>query len=257
MGERLTTHVLLYDLHYPKHNKAAWRAALSFIKQNTIHGILLGGDQFDNAEISHHNDGKPLYKPVGSYRAATEGFLKDVLCPLEGAAPKAERIWIIGNHDQWEQDMDEKRPELKGCLDRPSAYDLTGRGWTVIENGKAYKISKHLTAIHGDQLRGQMGYMSARLARKAVEIYGMSVVFGHTHTCQSESQVNPVEVKKKRMGWNVPALCDLNPEYMRNRPSAWVNGFAIVELRDDATFNLYPIVITNGVFSYGGKVYCG
>lgn len=38
------TFVLLFDLHYPKHNKAAWRAALSFIKQNTIHGILLGGE---------------------------------------------------------------------------------------------------------------------------------------------------------------------------------------------------------------------
>lgn len=258
MGEQLATHVLLFDIHYPRHNKRAWAAVLSYLRANkrNIASLVLGGDQLDNAEISHHNQGKPLYKPVGSYRANTEGFERDILNPLE-ALGIPSKVWIIGNHDQWEQDMDETHPELRGCLDRPSTYRLADRGWNVIENGKAHRIGKHLTVIHGDQLKGQMGYVALTVARRAVEIYGTSVAFGHTHTMQTMSQVNPIEVKKKRAGWNVPALCDLNPDYMRNRPSAWVNGFAVVEMRPDDSFNLYPIVITKGVFSYGGKIYGG
>lgn len=229
---------------------------LDFLRQNKVDGFLFGGDQFDNTEISHHNAAKPLYKPVGSYKRHTEGFGQDILGPLEESlGTGTQRVWIVGNHDDWEHQLDETQPELSGCLDRISALQLCEKGWQVVQNGKAYKITRHLTAIHGDQLKGQMGYVSQRVAIRAVEIYGKSVVFGHTHTHATASQVNPIETRKKRIGWNLPAMCDLNPAYMRNRPSAWVNGFGIVEVRPDDTFNLYPIVVTDGVFSYGGKTY--
>lgn len=48
-----------------------------------------------------------------------------------------------------------------------------------------------------------------------------------------------------------PAACDLNPGYLRNRPSAWVNGFCVIELLDTGNFNLYPIVVSGGQCSLG------
>jgi hypothetical protein len=78
---------------------------------------------------------------------------------------------------------------------------------------------------------------------------------GHYHFAQSFSKVCPVEQSQKYMSWSSPVLCRLNPAYMKNRPSAWINGFSIVELITDGTFNVYPIVVSRGHFSFGGKVY--
>ena len=246
--------LLFYDLHYPKHNKRTWAAAMDFARQNPLAGFLYGGDQFHNDEISHHNNGKPLYKPVGCFKENTLGFHRDILSPLEAVLPKdCTKVWLIGNHDRWEDDMAEGHPEFKGMVDRPTTLDLADRGWVVVPNGKAYRISPNLKAIHGDQLQGIMGYMSMTPARRAVDLYG-NVVFGHTHLAQSFSKVSPVETRKKQMAWNIPAGCDLNPEYMKNRPSGWVSGFGIGEMWKGG-FNVYPVVVTDGRFSYGGKVY--
>jgi predicted phosphodiesterase len=244
--------LLAPDLHYPRHSRRTWWALVDFARRNKVHGFVFMGDQFDNAEISHHNAGKPLYKPVGSYAQYTRCFERDIMRQLPAFK---RRVWMIGNHDQWEYDMDETHPELQGALDRVTALNLYARGWDVIKNGRALALCKHLTIIHGDQLKGAMGYMGANVPRKAIDIYGKSVAFGHTHTFQVQSSVNPIEVSKKRVGWNLPVLCELNPDYMRNRPSAWVNGFGIVEVRPDGTFSLWPVVVTNGVFTFAGRTY--
>ena len=50
-------------------------------------------------------------------------------------------------------------------------------------------------------------------------------------------------------------LCELNPVYVRNKPNAWVNGFSIIELQDTGDFNVLPVVVSDGKFSYGGQLY--
>lgn len=247
--------ILAYDLHYPKHNRSTWDALMDFISKNRVDGFLFGGDQLDNEEISHHNAGKPLYKPVGSYKKHTDGFAR-LLDEVELFTKKSERVWLTGNHDEWEKQIDETDPHLRGCLDRPTLLKLQKRGWQVVPNGLHYRLSKYLVAIHGDQLRGSMGYISNNAARSALQAYpGDNLIFGHTHTCQSFAQVSPVDVDHKRMAWNMPALCDLNPTFMKNRPSAWVHGFGIAEVRSDQSFNVYPIVVTKGRFSFNGVEY--
>jgi hypothetical protein len=57
------------------------------------------------------------------------------------------------------------------------------------------------------------------------------------------------------MGWISPILGKLNPEYVRNSPTAWVNGFTLVEFDPNENFNCYPIVVSNGQFAWGGRVY--
>ena len=57
------------------------------------------------------------------------------------------------------------------------------------------------------------------------------------------------------MAWMTPAACDLNPTYLRNRPSAWVNGFVVIERMDGGIFNVYPIIVSGGQCSFGGTVY--
>ena len=44
-----------------------------------------------------------------------------------------------------------------------------------------------------------------------------------------------------------PIVGSVSPRYLKHRANAWVNGFTLVYVRGDGTFNLYQVVITDGV----------
>jgi hypothetical protein len=243
-----------YDLHYPQYDALTVAAMLEFIADVKPKGFIFGGDQFDNAEISHHNRRKPIYKPRGAYDRNTKRFDEEILKPLERAiSTRAERVWIIGNHDDWEREFIEGHPEFEGCVERPSSLRLEERGWEIVPLGRAKRIG-HLNIIHGEVLTGFGSAFGIYPARKAVEIYGDNVLAGHTHAPQSFARISPVEQKKKHMGWIAPILGHVNPIYLENRPTAWMQGFVVIEFYGEF-FNLYPIISFGGRFSYGGRIY--
>lgn len=241
----------VFDLHYPRHHKPTWNAILDFTKKVKPAGFIFGGDQMDNESISHHNKSKVILWKEGSYKKETEGFDKDILKPIESALPSTtERTWLIGNHDGWEHQWVEEHPQWAG-FERQDLLHLTDRKWKVIPDTKAIKLGR-LVIIHGDQFTG---YAPANLAKRAVESYTCSVLQGHNHTMQSYTRVSPVDQTQKWAGYISPCACALNADFMKNKPSSWVNGFSIVEVRKDKTFNVYPVVVTNGKFSFGGIEY--
>ena len=246
--------VAVYDLHYPEHHKPTWNAVMNFLGSNKVDGFIFAGDQFNFDCISHHTKNKPLFRLRAGYMKDVEGFDRDILTPLEKVLGSADKRYIIGNHERFEQDLIEEQPELEDLVDHVRLLKLVRRGWTVIPLGHCTKIGK-LTVIHGEILSGFGNQTAANTARKAVELYAGNVLAGHIHTLQQFVKVSPVDQKDKWVGTISPAACALNPAYLRNRPASWVNGFTIVELMEGGTFNLYPIVITNGKFCYGGKVY--
>lgn len=256
MPTNIKTYVVAHDLHYPAHSKKTWDAMMEFIKHVKPTGFIFGGDQFDNVEISHHTKGKPFYRERASFKRNTTGFTREILEPLERSLGDAERVWIIGNHDDWEHQLIEEQPELEGLVERPEALGLAERGWKIVPLGHSYKLGE-LNVIHGEILTGIGNQAGAYPAKKAIDLYGGNVLAGHTHAPQSYAKISPVEIKKKYMAWIAPILGATNPSYLRNRPTAWLNGFTIVEVREKGLFNLYPVVVIDGVFSYGGKEYRG
>lgn len=252
MPKKLETWVIAHDLHYPEYSKPTWSAMMEFIKDAKPTGFIFGGDQFNNEEISHHTKGKPFYRERASYKRNTTGFTHEILEPLERSLGKSERVWIIGNHDDWEHELIEEQPELEGIIERHE--EMARRGWKVVPLGHCFKLGE-LNVIHGEILTGIGNQAGAYPAKKALEIYAGNVLAGHTHAPQAFAKISPVEIKKKYMAWIAPILGATNPNYLRNRPTAWLNGFTIVELREKGLFNLYPVVVIDGVFSYGGKIY--
>jgi hypothetical protein len=251
--------ICAYDLHFPKVHKPTFEAMMDFIKRNkkNIAGFYFGGDQFDNEEISHHNAHKPLYKPAGSYNRNTHRFDAEVLTPIEEALPeRATMVWQEGNHDNWEQQFIESHPELQDTIERPKLLNLVERGWEVVPCGNSYKLGK-LTLIHGETLSGVGNQASGYHAKKAVEIYAGSVLYGHMHSPQSYTKVLPHNRTDKWQAVCSPILGATNPGYLRNRPTAWLNGFSIVEVTDTGNFNIYSIVVVNGKFSFAGEMYGG
>lgn len=252
--------VTVFDLHVPFIHRPTWDATLDFIRKNPkdIAGFLFGGDQASNDEISHHTVGKVLLRPPGSYKRNTE-YLRKLLDDVEAVLPKeAERVWCIGNHDAWEDQLIERQPELQGSIERPLLLGLEGRGWEVIPLGEVKKLGK-LAVIHGETLSGIGNQASVFHSRRAVESYCGSVLYGHFHTNQSYTKVLPHSAKDKWVAYSSPACCTLNPSYLKNRPNAWVNGFTVVELHEptkaNSNFNVYPIIVSDGTFSFGGQVY--
>jgi hypothetical protein len=124
----------------------------------------------------------------------------------------------------------------------------------VVPLGKGYKVGK-LLAIHGETLTGMGNQAGKYPSATAVDKYAQSVVHGHVHTMQCFTKVLPHDQHEKWAAYSSPVIAKRNPGYARNKPNAVVNGFTIIEVNADRTFNCYPIVVTNGRFRYGGKQY--
>lgn len=247
---------MLHDIHFPKIDWPSFRATLKFIKDTQPDGVIIAGDALDFEEVAHHNNGKPLYKPRGSFQKNLSEFDSQVLTAIEKAAPKAERVWIDGNHERFVSDFIETHPEFEGFVDHKKFLRLEERGWEFIPLGHA-KTLGHLDVIHGEVLSGIGNQAGAFPSKKALDIYDQSVLAGHTHAPQSFCKISPVNKRNKRMAWIAPILGNTNPGYLRNRPTAWANGFTVVLLRANKDFNCFPVIITEGAFSYGEKTYRG
>jgi hypothetical protein len=256
MPNKVRRYIVAHDLHFPLVHLPTWNAMMEFIEDIKPDGFIFGGDQFDNAEISHHNATRPLYKERRSFLRHQEDFDHRILQPIEDLLRGADRRWIIGNHDYWEFEFIEGHPELEGLIDRPTALGLDRRGWDIIPLGHSTKLGE-LNVIHGEILTGIGNQAGLYPSRKAVELYSGNVLAGHTHAPQSYSKVSPVDGKKKYMGWIAPVLASTNPAYLHNRPTAWVNGFTLVELHPNGNFNLNTIIVSGGQFAYAGKLYGG
>lgn len=255
MAKDVRQAVAVYDLHYPKYDKATVECVFEYVRDNKPDVFVFGGDQFHFDCISHHTKHTPIFRTRRSYMNDIEGFDKNILTPLEKLlGPKCEKIWIIGNHEDWEQDLINEQPELEGAIGHTRLLRLEQRGWTIIPLGHAYKLGK-LNVIHGETLTGVGNQAGKFPSAKAVELYASNVLAGHTHAPQTFTRVSPVEHRNKWQAHISPIAGNVNPEYLRNRPTAWLNGFNIIDVFPDGQFNYYAVIVINERFSFAGKSY--
>lgn len=247
----------VFDTHYPQYHKPTWNCIFEYVADHKPDTFVFGGDQFHFDCISHHTKHTPIFRTRRSYMNDIEGFDKNILTPLEKLLPKhCEKVWIIGNHEDWEQDLINEQPELEDVIGHVKLLRLEERGWTIIPLGHAFKLGK-LNIIHGETLTGVGNQAGKFPAAKATELYDGNVLAGHTHAAQTYTKVSPVDSHAKRQGHISPIAGAINPSYLRNRPTAWINGFNRIEVRETGQFNYYPLLVVEGMFSFGGKTYGG
>ena len=91
-------------------------------------------------------------------------------------------------------------------------------------------------------------------ANKHLQEIGKNVCYGHTHKTQTQFQNQALA--EPIMAYGLGTLGDKSPGYMRNRPSNWINQFAVFYHEPKTgKFNLYPINIIKGEFIWNGKIY--
>ncbi len=231
-------------LHDPK----AIGSMLSFVNDFKPDVFIYGGDTLDCGVISHHNHGKP---------GATEGLklLADatecreaLITPIEEVV-KGEKVYLIGNHEDWLTDLTDQIPSLEGLIDLKTILKLSK--WTVIPQGGAFNLGK-LTFIHGDTVKG-----GEHIAKNAVVNYERNIRFGHHHTYQVYTKNSALDYKNAKTGMSVPCLCTKNPKYGEGAPNRWVQGFLYGYIDQTGNFHDSVVLIIDGKCVVNGNVYKG
>ncbi len=241
--------ILVPDIHYPHIDERVMDAVGEFMVDYKPDEIVYMGDQISLDCISAWNKRKPLLKEGQRLIEDYENFDKDILQVHERiTGPETRRIFMIGNHEERVNWYIEEHPELENLIDIDRNLKLTERGYKIIPYNGIYKIGK-LNVIHGY-------YWNKYHSSKTLEAFGGNVVYAHVHNPQMYAKVSPVDRKEYHMATSLPCLCNIKPDYKKNSPNFWVNGFGIVEwLPATEFFNLYTIIIIEGSFMFNGKYY--
>ena len=240
--------IAVFDLHYPHQNKTLWDNILKFTKDFKPDVFVLGGDNLNMDAVDHWKMEKGQKRPLEGRRLKKEyaGFTKDILDPLEKIlGENTRKIWMYGNHEEWVDRYIDKHPEAEGILELENFIDL--EDWETYPYGITAKVGK-LYFHHGQ-------YVNKYSAAKTMEVYGRNIVYGHGHTHQTYTKITPID-SEAHSATQAPCACNMNPDYMKNGPSAWVNGFVVFYIQPNGNFNLYPVVAPKGKFTApSGKQY--
>lgn len=250
--------LFMTDLHWgyerraghkvPLHDQKALNIALQFAKDFKPDHIILGGDMLDAGCVSHHNHGKPGATEGLKLLADAKELQKALIRPVEALKPKS-LTYIVGNHEDWLNDLIDQLPALEGIIGVRSTLGLSDK-WKVVPNGEAHRLGK-LVFVHGDQVKG--GEHCAKWATVAFE---KNVRFGHMHTAQIYSKVSAI-ADHGHTGIAVPCLCRKGPKYGGGSPNRWQQGFLFGYIMEGGIFSDYLVMITDGKAAVNGKVYKG
>ena len=241
--------VLLPDIHHPHYEERTMDAVAQFIIDYDPDELVYMGDQLSLDCISYWNRDKPLLKEGQRLMTDFNMFDKDVLQAHEIITrDDIRRTFMIGNHEYRVQMYVERNPELQDFIDPIRHLNLLERGYTIVPFNQVHKVGK-LNVIHGY-------YWNMYHAKKTVDDFQGNVAYAHVHNPQMFTKISPVDAKGYHMATSLPCLCNIKPDYKKNAPNHWVNGFGIVEhLPATGFFNLYTIIIIEGSFMWNGNYY--
>ena len=179
------------------------------------------------------------------YRLSHNKFQKDILDKLDDILPKkCERHWMEGNHEYRVELLSQSSPQMEGLVEPENNLDLSKYKMTGynkhINFGKLY-------IIHGD-------HYNIHFAKKNLQEYNTNIFCFHTHKLQCHSKCSPVD-KQPKVSYGVPCMCDLNPLWMRNRPSSWMNGFLVFYVLPNNNFHFEIPLVIGGKSIIQGKLY--
>lgn len=242
---RIKKAVVLSDLQIPYHDKDALALVEKYVSKNKFDYYIILGDFLDFFQISSFNQGKPGniegQRILDDYNIANQILDKHQKL-IRKHNKKCEFIFIYGNHCARVDKFIAANPQLKGLIEVERGLKLQQRGFKEVfsyPRGEVYKL--------GDLLIHHGLYTGTHHAKKMVDSYGQSILYGHTHSLQSHSRVR-FDTQEIQIGQSLGCLCDYDQSYIGKDPKAWVKAFGIVYVLPNGKFNLYPIVINQNSF---------
>lgn len=238
--------IVLTDLQYPLHNPKLLKNVERYMMDEHFDYLIYLGDFMDMDAISHHAieagnqrslEGKRLKKDYEE--------MSEILRRHRGIVTRRCKVYyFMGNHEEWASKFVDKYPMLEGMIEPENNLPFKELGIEVVAPRKFVKLGK-IHFIHGDIWGG--GYVSANHAKKMVETFNRNVVYGHHHTLQAHTKLSPVGIDETHTAYCLPCLADTQPEWAKDRPTPWLNGFGVFSVTND-NFSIFPVVAINGSF---------
>ena len=236
------------DCHIPHQNDPAVKAVLKLMDDIKFDKNIITGDFMDLGCIGHWNKNK--HKTLEMARLKNDYIQGNALLDeMDKRLPKdAEKFYLMGNHEVWADNFLEEMPALTGMVEPETMLFLKERGYQISQYNELVQFGR-LFMTHGI-------YSGANPTKKHLDELKVNILFSHTHT--KEERMSPSPARKIAFsGYNIGCLCDLGPDYMRNRPNAWTHAFAVVYFFKNGYFDVKVPRIVEGRFIFNGKIYDG
>jgi len=236
------------DTHIPHHNLPACKAVLKLMDDIKFDKVIIGGDFVDLGCISHWNKNK--HKTIELKRLKDDYIIANsLLDEMEKRLPvNADKYYLNGNHEVWADDLLEEMPSLEGMIEPQEMMFLEERGYKVSKYNELVKFGR-LFATHGI-------YAGGNPIKKHLDELKTNIIFFHTHTLGMRFSSSPAR-DIAFAGYNGGCLCDLGPDYMKNRPNSWTHGFPVGYFYPNGYFDVKLVRIVEGRFIFNGKIYDG
>lgn len=215
--KQLITVGFLPDVHYPRHSLLAYNCAKAILAAYKPHILVKLGDHQDIACLASH-DKAPHVAFMTLEQEVAPGI--DLMHDLVKEAKSTKVVYLMGNHEWRIQRYAEKNaPHMANQFNVRKILGIP-KGWITkdYEQGQHYKVAPGLVACHGS-------WHNKHAAAKALDMYGCSVVFGHTHRLQIHSRCT---LEKRMVAWNLGWLGDPRTagDYVKGVPD-WQHAMGI------------------------------
>jgi len=220
----------------------AYRVAREYVLDIKPDILVFMGDSGEFASLSNWNKKKPKIAEGRRYKDDYES-VKEELYLYRYALPDTEMIYIIGNHEKRAEWYVEKNPAMADHIDIINDLHLEELEMTVVPFGEAYQIGQ-LWWAHG-------WFYNKYHANKTLHEFGDNILYCHVHSFQQDTR-NVHFARKEQIAQCVGCLTHRYPDWKGQKPTRFQNGHVTVEYNHYGEFQLYPHIIINGGFSYGG-----
>ncbi len=245
--DKIIRGVFLSDIHLPYN--VDLKGVFSFLEDYKPHQIILGGDIVDGPDY-----GVDSWKMEDVERRGFDCYDRDVklirelVGVLNEKAPRAEIIFLSGNHEERYDRLVRKYPKaLKSIFNLPKEFPEIKKWIKYGDYDSFYKVGDCLFT-HGTL------YPDAHAKKMAQAYAPLKTVYGHIHDFQAYTTHSGDPRKPARYALTAGCLCGRLPDYKHGTPNKWVSGFVSWYSRNGCTTPTAHI-IENGTFMIGGKLY--
>lgn len=243
-------HIILGCVHIPFHNKILLDKLCRFLKdyKHVIKGFHIIGDFLDLYSLSKHNYNNVKLQDITLGFEYREG--NKVLDKIQNCLPNdCVKTFIYGNHEArfFTHVSDINNTRYADALISPDiGLNLSKRGFSIFYDWKEdYVQLGPVQLIHGI-------FYNTTAAKTHLTKLKSSVVFAHTHRIDSYREGS---LEAHSLG----CFADIESEGFKYKSRVervgWSNGFGIIHLDKDKTYQIDIINCKDNTFYYAGTRY--
>jgi len=216
--------------------------AIELVKPDTYIDL---GDTGEWEKFSKHywrdrdKPGDDLYIPMINKEVELVNEGMDIIDKSLDKIKCKERHFIQGNHEAWLDFFVAQKPHLPQYKPE-NALRLKERGYTYWRQDPDVKLKiGKVNFTHGD-------WVPKHHAKKHLEEYGQSVIYGHTHDLQRFTKTG---LDGTRSAWSLGCLKDMSSKknkWLGGRPHNWNHAFGIVDWFSNGDYKVEVVEIING-----------